>query len=310
MALNENQKDRKSKIYLLITILVIFLINIGLIYKLVSNNKKLVTTEEELIDTRQELAELEGIKQSLEMELNDLKGENEYMDSIISERDAVIQEKMAKINLLLSRDGVTKADLAKARKDIAALKEERDRFLDEIDRLNIENERLKLENEDIRDQFEKAEVRSRILEDNVIEKDKQIKVGERLFTKSLTATATKSRLIGSEEKETTRFKRMENLEIEAIIANNDLSPQEEKKIYLKVVLPNKSTLKIESLGSGNFSYQGGESVYTSMKTFNFANKNEKIKWVIPKHTSMSRGTYTVNLYSESHLMGTSQITLR
>lgn len=310
MVNTENQKEKKSKIYLLITILVIFLINLGLIYKLVTNNKKLAVTEEELIDTRQELAEVEQLRLSLESELSELRGQNEFMDSIITTRDAVIQQKMDQIKKLLSKDGVTASDLAKARKEIAALKDERDRFLAEIDRLTQENDNLKFENEEIRDQYEKAEIRGRMLEEDVQEKARQIKIGERLFVKSVKAVATKSKLIGDEEKETTRIKRMDNLEIDVVIANNDLVQHGTQKIYLKVILPNKSPLKIESMGSGTFSYQGGESVYTALKEFKFANQNEKIRWVIPKNSSMTAGTYVVNIYSDSHLMGSTQLILR
>ena len=110
MALTEGNNEKKSKMWLFIMILSLFLINLGLIYKLVTKNKQLETTTTELQSTEAELAEVESLKADLEIELDKYKGQNASLDSVISVRDAEIQSKVRQLKNMLSKGNLSKAD--------------------------------------------------------------------------------------------------------------------------------------------------------------------------------------------------------
>ena len=104
MALTDGNSDKKSKMWLFIMILGLFLINLGLIYKLVTKNKQLETTTTELQSTSAELAEIESLKADLEIELDEFKGQNASLDSVINVRNSELQEKAARIKSKKAND--------------------------------------------------------------------------------------------------------------------------------------------------------------------------------------------------------------
>lgn len=59
MALGSGKKDKKSKMYLLLAIGLLFVINAGLIYQLVTKNNKLKVSTTELQSTEAELEHVE-----------------------------------------------------------------------------------------------------------------------------------------------------------------------------------------------------------------------------------------------------------
>ncbi|MBR9859242.1 hypothetical protein GYB22_00525 [bacterium] len=309
MALKEENKSKKSKVYLFVIVLALFLINLLMLYKLISNDRELEQTQTELVSTQEELAEIEQLKLDLEDELEIYKGQNEKMDSVISVRDAEIQAKVAEIKRLLQKDGVTKAELNRARSEIASLRSEVQALTMEIDSLSKENQYLKDENYIQLKQLEAKDKKIQQIDSVNTDLSKQVKVGERIFLKSLTATPLRSALIG-DYKATDKLSRLERIEISFTLANNDLATKGEKVLYFKIQTPNKSTLVDPAAGSGNFNYQGGESTYTLKKSVDFQNTNESGTVSFDKVEGMTPGEYSVTVYSETHEMGNIKFELR
>ena len=309
MALTEGNNEKKSKMWLFIMILSLFLINLGLIYKLVTKNKQLETTTTELQSTEAELAEVESLKADLEIELDKYKGQNASLDSVISVRDAEIQSKVRQLKNMLSKGNLSKADLEKAKSEIAGLRSKVDQLTAEIEELSKENQYLKDENYVMQKQVEAEKEKVAIVEEQNSELNKQVKVGSRLFLKSLVVKPMRDAVFG-DFKPTDKLNKVDKLEITYSLANNDLAESGERMMYFQVITPNKSTLTNEKSGSGTFNYDGGERVYTVKKSVNFQNKNESGMFSIPKTDAFTTGKYTVNVYIETHRMGTFDFTLR
>jgi len=280
-----------------------------MLYKLITNDRKLQSTEQELVDVRSDLADIEKLKADLEEDLTFYKGQNEKMDSVITLRDAEIQSKVKEIKALLQKEGVSKAELNRARSEISKLRGEIDRLTVEIDSLSKVNQYLKDENYIQLKQIEAKDTRIKEVEDENKGLNEQVKVGERIFLKSLTATPLRGALIG-DFKPTDKLSRLEKIEISYTLANNDLAIKSEKILYFKIQTPNKSTLVDPKSGSGTFNYQGGESAYTLKKSVDFQNSNETGTVAINKVEGMSAGEYTVIVYSDTHEMGRIKFELR
>ena len=185
MTAQEEHKNKKSKVYLFVIILVLFLINLLLIYNLVTNNKKLTLTQDQLLGTQSELATVEQLKAELEEELVYYKGQNASMDSIITLREAEIQKKVDQIKSLLKKDGVTKSELERARREISALRADMQRLTAEVDSLSKENQYLKDENYVMQKQVEAGQERIAEMEEVTADLTGQVAVGKRIFLKSL-----------------------------------------------------------------------------------------------------------------------------
>jgi len=309
MALTDGNSDKKSKMWLFIMILGLFLINLGLIYKLVTKNKQLETTTTELQSTSAELAEIESLKADLEIELDEFKGQNASLDSVINVRNSELQEKAARIKKLLSGNYITSADLQKAKSLIASLKAEKEELTAEIERLSKEVKYLKDENYVMQKQVEAEREKVVQVEEKNTELSKQVQVGQRIFIKSLDVKPMRDAVFG-DFKPTDKLSKVYKLEISYSLANNDLADKGEMMLYFQVITPNRSTLTNEKAGSGTFNFDGGERVYTVKKVVNFQNKNEKGTFSLPKTDGFTTGKYTVNVFSETHKMGSTDFTLR
>ena len=302
-------KDKRSKRLLFVMILALLLLNVGLIYNLVNKKKELETTQTELVDTTEELNELKEVEEELRLNLESKIGQNAQLDSIIQVRNSELQAKATRIRTLLNSGKLSKAELEKAKGDISGLRSQIEELKQEIETLSQENQYLKDENYVIQKQVEAEKEKVAEMVEVNTELTKQVEVGSRIFLKSLEIFPMRDAVFG-DFKTTDKLSRLEKIDIQYTLANNDLADKGEKMLYFQVITPSKSTLHNNAAGSGTFNFDGGERLYTVKKVVDFQNKNEKGSFSVPKTEGMTAGRYVVNVYSENHKMGTSEFTLR
>ena len=307
MSLQSNDKRSKKLLFLMIFALV--LLNVGLIYQLVTKNNQLQNSQTELVDTTQELDDLKNIEEELRINLELKSGQNAKLDSVIQLRNADIQKKVTQIRRLLSKGKVTQAELASATKQIATFKDQVSQLKSEIEELSTQNQYLKDENYVMQKQIDaEREINQEIRTQNT-ELAQKVEVGSRIFLKSLVVSPMRNALVG-DFKVTDKLSKLEKIEVSCILGNNDLVERGDKTLYFQVITPNNSTLHSDNNSSGTFSFDGGDRMYTVKKGVNFQNKNETVSFAIPKTDGMTTGNYTVNVFSQNHKMGSTEFTLR
>jgi len=299
-------KDQKSRRLLFAMIFGLLLLNVGLIYKLITKSDQLNETTTELQSTSADLEELQLLEAELRVNLAEKTGQNAQLDSIIGIRDAELQAKVAEIRKMLKSGKLT---AAKAKSEIANLRGEIEALTAEIERLSKENQYLKDENYVIQKQVEAEQ--EKVAEMVVVntELTKQVAVGSRIFFKALDVLPLRDAVFG-DFKTTDKISKLKKIDVNYVIANNDLASKGEKMLYFQVITPNKSTLHNSSAGSGTFNFEGSERMYTVKKGVNFQNSNEKGSVSIPKTDGMSAGKYILNVFSDDHKMGSSEFTLK
>jgi len=299
-------KDQKSRRLLFAMIFGLLLLNVGLIYKLITKSDQLNETTTELQSTSADLEELQLLEAELRVNLAEKTGQNAQLDSIIGIRDAELQAKVAEIRKMLKSGKLT---AAKAKSEIANLRGEIEALTAEIERLSKENQYLKDENYVIQKQVEAEQ--EKVAEMVVVntELTKQVAVGSRIFFKALDVLPLRDAVFG-DFKTTDKISKLEKIDVNYVIANNDLAGKGEKMLYFQVITPNKSTLHNSLAGSGTFNFDGSERMYTVKKGVNFQNSNEKGSVSIPKTDGMSAGKYILNVFSDDHKMGSSEFTLK
>jgi|TARA_B110000503_G_scaffold118234_1_gene178959 archaellum component FlaC len=299
-------KDQRSRRLLFAMIFGLLLLNVGLIYKLITKSDQLNETTTELQSTSADLEELQLLEAELRVNLAEKTGQNAQLDSIIGIRDAELQAKVAEIRKMLKSGKLT---AAKAKSEIANLRGEIEALTAEIERLSKENQYLKDENYVIQKQVEAEQ--EKVAEMVVVntELTKQVAVGSRIFFKALDVLPLRDAVFG-DFKTTDKISKLKKIDVNYVIANNDLASKGEKMLYFQVITPNKSTLHNSSAGSGTFNFEGSERMYTVKKGVNFQNSNEKGSVSIPKTDGMSAGKYILNVFSDDHKMGSSEFTLK
>lgn len=302
-------KDKRSKRLLFLLILALVLLNAGLIYQLVSKSNENKVIETELVDTTAELNELKEVEEELRLNLSEKTGQNAQLDSIIQVRDAEIRSKVAQLRKSLSSGKLNTAQLAKAKQELSGLKSQVAALEAEIEELSKENQYLKDENYVIQKQVEAEKVKVADMVEVNTELTKQVEVGSRIFLKGLDVRPMRSAIIG-EYKLTDKLSKLDKIEVDYILANNDLTEKGEKELYFQIVKPGGAVLVNKEAGSGLGSFNGGKKQYSVKKVLNFQNSNEKGSFEVPKTDGMTPGKYIVNVYSKDHKMGSAEFTLR
>jgi predicted nucleic acid-binding Zn-ribbon protein len=307
--MKSEEKDRRSKIYLFIIIVVLFLINGVLIYNLISKDKKITLTESKLVDTSKERDELRAELESTELELADFKGQNASLDSIISQKEAELTNKVNQIKSLLQNRNLSKSELDQARKELASLKGYISRYKAEIDSLSNLNQFLRDENYAVKKEIEQEKERSEFLTKENEGYAEQVRIASQLKATNLVAEALKVKW-NDKEKSTSRLASVDKISINFTLDKNEVATKGKKTIYLKIITPAKATLSDEGKGSGTFTFKGEKSLYTTKKEIDFSNSNEKVNYTWDKSPALSAGDYEVYLFCEDFIIGKSKFSLR
>ncbi len=302
-------KDKKTKVYLLIIIGVLFVINFFLLYNLISKDKILVTTETKLQEVQTEKLELDNMLNDTENQLLEYKGKNAQLDSIIDLKNDEISMKIAQIRQMLSAGNLTKAQLETARAEIAKLKILITRETFVIDSLSKENIYLKEanstltdENTTVKEEVEKQLTINSSLSDQNKTLSEKVKVASRLTATNIKVEGIMMK--GTKEKEKSRLSKIDKIKVQFSINKNEVADAGLKVIYLRLIGPNGSTVANQTAGSGVFEVNGESLQYTSKASVTFNNTTGSPATIyFEKIPGMSAGDYRALLYCDEFVMG-------
>ena len=235
-------------------------------------------------------------------ELNQYKGINSRLDSLLSEANGKVDEQKAKIDALIKREGNSKKLNKELQAELAELKKLRDQYLEKIDALLVENEQLKKDKNELTTTVES-------------------------LTKNLESTVTTASLLRAEYLKINSFKKRNNdkytstvmakrtNKIDACftILENKIAKSGSKTVYLRILEPGGKVIGNRSEGSSSFKLTGTNEdvLYTMSKTVDYTNDKQDvcIIWEEADRT-YAPGSYMVEVYIEGSLSGVSSLTLR
>lgn len=303
------KRDKRSRILLISIITGLFLLNGWLIVSLINKDKRLDDSTEKNVVLSEEKERLSEMLNDAEEELEEYRGETERLDSIVDERDRVIANKVAQIRALLRGDRLTKNQLRDAENKIRNLNGEIATYKAQLDSLRTKNEFLQ---EEVRTKDDELVNRAERIDELETDYDKameKVRIASRLEALNLIATGIRFNW-QDKEKETSRLSRADKVRVTFKLDNNETATKGSKTVYLKLITPSKATLHNDEMGSGTFTYQGEESLYTAKQRFNFNNENEELAFYWDKSPSMIAGDYEAYLFCEDHIIGKTQFRLK
>lgn len=309
MAMRNEEKDRRSRLYLFIVIIALLIVNGLLILNLFKKDKTIEETQVENTNLNQDIERLNSDLDALEMDLVAQKGKNQQLDSVIGVKERIIAEQVAQIRETLKRQDLSKSQIARLERRILELNKLVEKYETEVDSLSKLNEYLEDEvyakdQEIIKHKKEKDEIASDLSKANI-----QLDIAKRLEAMTVVGSGIKVKSNGT-EKELDKLNRIDKIKIGIVIDNNAVAEKETKTCYLQVITPEKSTLHNAQKGSGTFVYKGEKSLYTAKQNFDFKNSNEELIFYWDKSPAMTEGLYTANVYCEGILIGTTSFELR
>jgi cell division protein FtsB len=305
MEIKQNEKDKKSKRYLLILIGILAALNIGIGYNLWNKNKKQevqiteLTADKVLLekDLQEEIAKFE----QLSSENQDLKGQ-------LQEQNAALSEKINQIKVLLKKGKLSESDYKKAKAEIAELRSQIDNYKAEIDELKRQVQQLTDENSGLNQELGSEKAKSAEQAKTIESKNRTISLAKRLNAGSISAIGVRERKVfGKKEVETNKAGRTEEVRVKFVLNKNEISDAGEKEIYVKIIGPDGAPIanKVQTT-----KVDGTETLYTEKKMVDYQNEKLEATVYCKKQGDYPKGTYTVEIFTEGYKIGTTQLILK
>jgi myosin heavy subunit len=308
MSAKETASNKKSrKTFLIILIIVLLSVNAFFIFKLVKKNQ---STTAELISTEQ-------LKDELEKEVADYKDQVamfeedlELKDTAIIRQKREIEEKVKEIEKLIKAGEISQANYRKAKEEIEQLKYYVSKYQAEIKELKKKNRQLEEEVSGLKTEITQRNKDVDSLMDQTTSLGNKLDVGKMLRAEKFYVTGVQLKRDGNKEKETLKGKRMDGIRVDFKIKDNILAEKGNKVFYVKIIDPKGVTLFIEERGSGSFTYQGEEVLYTIKETLDFDNSDKTYSIYWHKGTPFEEGPYEIVVYNDGLKIGKSSFEIK
>lgn len=305
MAQEENKKSNN------LIFIIIILVLLGVIGYLLFNNSQKSETIQDQEKTialtgdslSSKVAELEGLQlqyHSLQAQAAQLGQSNDSLNAKIAELDNAISslKKGNAVNM-----NKLNAQIASYKKDLEAKEAEIVKLREENKNLNSSIDTLKQD---------KAAMNDSINNLNSVRSDLQSKYE---LASVLRAENIKVSVINAKAKELSddeyKAKNIDKVKITFTLGDNKVAPKTKKVIYLQVIEPSGAPLFDSSLGGGFFKTTEGKEVpFTEKQSIDFTNTNQPVTFVYAKGSEYKIGTYTLKIWQDGNLIGTTSLVVK
>src|ERR1043165_856362 len=306
---DEPQSGGNKKIYVAI-IALLLLINGVALYLLYSENK----AKKDLTVQKDELqANFKTLNDTLDakkMELEQYRGKNAELDSIITAKQDEIDQQKKTINGLFAKGKMNASQLAEAKLKIAEYETSIVELKKKIDELSMQNQELTAKNQQLNTDLTTEKATTSTLTEQNKGLSKKVELGSLLQQRNITVAAIKKKGNGKEV-EVKKVKQLESLRVEFETGDNKVLEPGPLSLYVRILNPKGETISVADQGSGNIqSATGGENLqFTKKADFDWSQTNKKIV-VYWASNIKDAGVYKVEIYQSGYLVGQGQTELK
>lgn len=293
--------DNKNKSNLLLIILLLLSVGFN-IYQYSAKNTIISESKNERDSLITARVDIEKELNETYSELNQYKGENARMDSLLSIANTDLQSYENKIASLLKSESNKDQLNKKLLEELKEIKKLRDQYLEKIDNLLAENSRLKKDNSDLNTKVEQ------------ISKDLQntVNTASILRVEYLNISSFKKKF-NDKYAPTLLAKRTNKFDICFTVLENKIAKSGTRTVYLRLISPNGKVIGDRTQGSGSFNdvKSNSQMQFTLSKSLDYTNANANIcmTWesVGEKYDV---GIYTAEIYIDGVFSSSKTLELR
>jgi hypothetical protein len=301
MTMETEKKQNNRKIIYILAIL----LGISLVGNIIQLNKT-NSVQVELAEEQSNVDSLTSFKQQLEnqfesmtFELDQFKGKNIELDSLLERANTDIAKQKSKIEKLIKEN----KDIPLLKRQLEEMKFIRDQYRVQIEQLIKENKELRFANVNLTQEV-----------------DNLTKTKEDLSQKVELASALKAENISVQtlrEKGKGKFelsdkaKRVSRIRTVFVVAENKVARPGQRDVVLRIIKPDGYPLTDPNNGSGTFTKSDGRSAdFTLQKSINYANDRNEVVFEWDQIEELRSGLYISELYVDGQLMGNYKFSLR
>ncbi len=194
------------------------------------------------------------------------------------------------------------AKIKQYEKEVGTLQTLMRNYLRQIDSLNTLNKQLINENVGYRKEISTISQRAELAEERATELDNMVKQGSVLKARNIRLTA-----LNAKSKEVSRIKNAARLRTDFILAANELTTPGDKTVYVRILAPDGYVLSSE--GAPSFDFEGEWLSYSAQRSIDYQNEDIEVG-IFYNGSGFTAGKYTVQLYAEGRLIGSTEIVMR
>lgn len=303
------QGQENKKVFYLVLIGVLVLLNGFFAYKHATTKKELVKTIEEKNELDSLLTVAKGELTAHQARNAELQGKNAELDSLLTARQDELQKAVTDLEKLKKEGSYTRKQLQEAKDRVSRLQAENDRYAAKVDSLNTQVQFLTKERDSLNTGLIASKNENQLL---LSEKDflsRKVQIGSLLIPENIEAGGVFMK--STSARPTTKAKKTEKLQFCFDVPENKVAEPGSKTIVIRVLNPQGATIAVESQGSGSFTTASGEQMqYTLLSTFDYANqkKRECVTW--EQTQAYGSGTYQAIFYQDGHEIGKQSFELK
>ncbi len=299
---DSNKAENKNKRTLLILGLLLGVSVIFNIYLLSRSN----TAETQVVEEKAKVDSLNAFKNSLEndfeamtYELDQFKGKNIQLDSLLEKANADITKQKRQIDKLINEN----KDIDLLKRQLAEMKAIRDGYRDQIETLIKENKELRFANINLSQEVDNLNKTTQDL-------NQKVQLASELRTENIIVEPLREKGKGKLEA-TEKAKRVGKINTTFVIAENKVAPKGKREVVLRIVKPDGYVLSDANNGSGTFTKEGGRSTdYTLLKNVDYNNARTEVLFEWDQLEELKSGLYIAEVYVDGVLMGNNKFDLK
>jgi len=260
-------------------------------------------------------SEKETMEQNLNKELADLlaqhnalKVENGELAAQLTEKDSIILANADEIQKLINSQG----DYKKIKKQLARLQNIAQEYVAEMDKLIEQNRVLTSKNTELTETIAKEQSEKVRLTQEKDELNQKINTAATLSAYNIYSRCVYRKSRNNAEVITEKANRAKQIKTTLILGENSLLTPGTYNIYCRVSVPGDGRVLTPGKSDAYmFTNEGKKLQYTAKAEIQYVNKKENVTlvWDIRENDKAIKGTYNVQIFSDTKLLGETSFTL-
>ena len=247
---------------------------------------------------------LEAEYANLAFEYDQFEGSKMYInnDTLIKQ----LENEKLKVQRLLEELRTTKASNAQRieelKKELNTLRSVMKGYLIQIDSLNTLNKKLVKENKIVNSKYQEAAKTATLLQ-----KDKEALTHKVTLASKLDAVGISVKTLNSKGKETSKIKKIEDIQVDFLIAKNVTAQPGERYVYARIVKPDSDVLIKNK--NNTFAYEDSEINYSMRKLIAYDSEETPVDLHWKVEEFLDPGTYRVEIFADGNMIGKKSFTI-
>ncbi|MEE0989751.1 MAG: hypothetical protein UIC45_00325 [Paludibacteraceae bacterium] len=293
--------NKTSKIILGVSIALILILGAFIFMQF----SKISEAENQLVELTQ-VMEFEKQQSIEEYEKLAMEYEEFYIETSNDSLLKLFDEEKQKVQQLLQELKTVKATNARRikelQKELGTVRGVLKSYIYKVDSLNTVNDNLKKENVKVKKQIAEAQEIKRQLEEKTNELDAKINLAS-----ILEADDIQIKTLNKKGKVTKSLKRITNIEICFQVLRNITAERGYKTVYIRIADANGEVLTTES---NTFEFEGKQLIYSAKKEIEYNGEDTPVCMYYKVTNPLQTGSYSIAIFAEGNLIGTTGIVLK